>query len=99
MSVWTDFTEGVGVVAEGIGVSSIFSDYSKILAAKYANQNNSTINDLQGQVSLLTMQRDLMNSALMGQANTSALGINASSVVPLLIGVVVIGVVVYAVSK
>lgn len=99
MSLWTDFAEGVGTVAKGIGVSDIFSDYSKVMAAKYANQNNSTVTDLQNQVSLLTMQRDLMNSALMGQANTSGMGVSTSNLLPLVLVVGVVGVAVWAISK
>lgn len=99
MSLWTDFAEGVGAVANGIGVSDIFSDYSKVLQAKYANQNNSTVTDLQNQVSLLTMQRDLMNSALMGQANASGLGVSTSNLLPLVLVVGVVGVAVWAISK
>jgi hypothetical protein len=99
MSIWTDITDGIGSVANGIGVSDIFADYSKVLQAKYANQNNSTVTDLQNQVSLLTMQRDLMNSALMGQANTSGLGVSTSNLLPLVLVVGVVGVAVWAIAK
>jgi len=99
MSLWTDFAGGVGQIAQGIGVSDIFSDYSKVLQAKYANQNNATVTDLQNQVSLLTMQRDLMNSTLMGQMNTSGLGVSTSNLLPLVLVVGVVGVAVWAISK
>jgi hypothetical protein len=99
MSIWTDITDGIGSVANGIGVSDIFADYSKVLQAKYANQNNSTVTDLQNQVSLLTMQRDLMNSALMGQANSSGLGVSTSNLLPLVLVVGVVGVAVWAIAK
>ena len=99
MTIWTDITDGIGSVANGIGVSDIFADYSKVLQAKYANQNNSTVTDLQNQVSLLTMQRDLMNSALMGQANSSGLGVSTSNLLPLVLVVGVVGVAVWAIAK
>ncbi len=99
MSIWTDITDGIGSVAKGIGVSDIFADYSKVLQTKYANQNNSTVTDLQNQVSLLTMQRDLMNSALMGQANSSGLGVSTSNMLPLVLVVGVVGVAVWAIAK
>lgn len=100
MSVITDIVDGVGGLANQIGVADIFKQYSNVLAAKYANSNNSTVSDLQNQVQLLTMQRDLMNSTVMAQANASGLNSsNIGNVMPLVLVVGVVGLAVYLIAK
>lgn len=83
------------------GVVDLFKIYSDFQGAKLANKNTSTLNELNGQVSLLTMQRDMMNNYMQNamMANNASVTGNLGQYLPIILVVGVAAVVVYVVTK